>query len=384
VGKHTFSQDAYLSVRKSATHGGSTRATFAAEERHRKGQGMDPLVDPKGPEHLGPVRRSLPRFDKQGDLWLLTCGIPMAEETLLDTTGSMGHNVDLAFQALPKSYEMLTSGKNPILGRYDVQIATGIFNDVEDTLYDGTPVLCRSQFEMDEKIAEQMTHLVPGRGGKGNGKEDPQFGLFGAAYLTEAAINRYGLRYYHFTVSDEPIVETIDFRWLQKIYGDNILERLEENGHKFTSKSIPDTATTVEYLQTKAHAFFLQVNDRRSVTDQWSDLYGEDHFIKLPEDGTENLHAYKAVVIGLTEGCLTLGSAKKFLVEHGISAGTADRIVRAVAHIPLGVQALCENFNRLPKSGDLFKKKTDLWPVDPDEVDLAVAADDTEEGPNWL
>lgn len=386
MGKDTFSRTAYKSVHDRATKGGTTSATREAEEKVTQGIGIDPLVDPKGLPHLGPVRMSLPRFEKKGNLWILTKGMPMAEETLLDTTGSMGDNVDLAFGVLPKSYEMLTSGKKPILGRYDVQIATAIFNDVKDNLDDGKPVLCRTQFEMAEKIAVQMSLMPPGRNGKGNGKEDPQFGLFAAAYLTAASINRYGLKYYHFTVSDEPIVETIELKWLKSIFGDDVLERVKENGYDFKAKNLPDTAKAVADLQTKAHAFFLQVDDRTDVTNQWTDLYGPEHLIMLP-GGTEYLHCVKAVVIGLTEGVLNLSSAADFLRDHEVSADNTRKIVRAVAHIPLGVQKLFPNFEKLPKAGDLFRNKTDLWPISKDELKklkLKPAKNDSAGGPAWI
>jgi hypothetical protein len=388
MGKNTFSRSAFTRVHDDATKGGTTSATRDAEEKMERGEEMDPLVDPKGPAHLGPIRRSLPRFEKRGKFWFLTRGIPMAEETELDTTGSMGNNIDLAFTALPFSYEMYTSGKTPVLGRYDVQIATSIFNDVMDNVKDHKPVLCRTQFEMDEKIAMQMTHLVPGRGGKGNDKEDPQFGLFGAAYLTAAAINRYGLKYYHFTVSDEPIVETIDLQWLKTIFGEDVIERIKENGFGFDAKNIPDTAHTVMDLQTRAHAFFLQVpgNYDGIVKRQWKDLYGADHMVMLP-DNTKYLHCVKAVIIGLTEGVLDLKTAVDFLREHKVPKTVAENIVFAVSHIPLGAQTLFPNFAKLPKAGDIFKEKTDLWPVDPKKVkieDIQETAGSTGNGPNWL
>lgn len=368
MGDRTFSRTAYQGVHDSATRGGTRSATMGAEERYKKGEGIDPLVDPKGPPHLGPVRRSLPRFEKRGNLWVLTRGIPMAEETLLDTTGSMGNNVDMAFRVLPLSYEMLAGGDKPILDRYDPQIASAIFNDVEDYTGAGKAILCRTQFEMDEKIAVQMTLMVPGRGGCGNGKEDPQFGLFGAAYLTAAAINRYGLRYYHFTVSDEPVVMTVDLRWLKHIYGDDVIERLKENGFNFGSRNLPDTAQVVKDLQTRAHSFFLQVADRADVKDQWTELYGSDYTVMLP-GGTEYLHGVKACIIGLTEGVLDLSSSVEFLRGHGIPAEAARQIVRAVSHIPIGAQAALPNFSKLPKAGDLFREKTDLWPIDSKELE---------------
>lgn len=383
--KATMNRDTYKSIHDRATRGGTASATREAEEKVKQGVGLDPIVDPKGPAHLGPIRRSLPRFEKQGNLWILTNGLPMAEETLLDTTGSMGNNVDLAFKVLPYSYEMLTAGSQPILGRYDPQIATAIFNDVEDQVQDGKVVLARSQFEMAEKIAIQMTLLPPGRGGKGNDKEDPQFGLFGAAYLTDAAINRWGLKYYHFTVSDEPVVPYINLKWLKEIFGDDVLERVGENGYDFNAKNLPDTAKTITDLQSRAHAFFLQVDNRLKLREQWTDLYGAEHVVMLP-GGTEYLHGVKAVIIGLTEGVLDLSSAVEFLGEHKITRNEANRIVRAVAHIPIGAQKLFPNFNQLPKAGDFFREKTDLWPIDPSEIspdDLGKVCDDNG-GPEWL
>ncbi len=366
MGRGTMSRDAYDDVHQQATRGGTRSATADAEEQVRRGGGLDISVDPKGYPHLGPVRMSLPRFEKdeESGLWVLTMGPPMALEDLLDTTGSMQDNVDKAFKVLPLVYQMLTSGKKPILGRYDVQMATGIFNDVED----GIPVLSRSQFEMAEKIAAQMTKLSPGRNGCGNGKEDSQFGIFGAAYLTAASITRWGLKSYHFTISDEPIVESIDLGWLKRIFGDDVLERVKETGNEFTPKNVPSTAQAVTDLQKKAHAFFLMVGERPDVKRQWTDLYGRDHVVKLHE-GTTHLHHVKSVIIGLTEGVFDLENAQEFLREHEVTKEDAKHIVGAVAHIPLGAQARFPNFAKLPKAGDLFKNKTDLWPVDPNELD---------------
>jgi hypothetical protein len=372
MGHGTLSSDAYLRVQRRVTAGGTRSATHDAEVRFRKEKVLDPMVDPRGPAHLGPVRRSLPRFIPQGNLWVLTKGIPMALEDLLDTTGSMGDNVNLALDSLLHRYMILTSGTRPLLGRYDVQIATANFNDEEDYTDDrfgegGVPILCRSQFEMAEKIAEQQALLYPGRNGHGNRKEDPQFGLFAAAYLTDAVINRYGLKSYHFTISDEPTVEYIDYEWLKKIFGDDILDRLAENGFNFTAGKLPKTAQVVRDLQTRAHAFFLQVNGRSDVSAQWTKLYGAKHVVHLTW-GTEYLHCVEACIIGLTEGVLDLGSSVEFLRENEVPHDMARRIVDAVSHIPLEEQRKYPNFGLLPKAGDVFRQKTDLWPVPPEEL----------------
>lgn len=365
--KDSMSADAYVKVKDTVTKGGKQNATRDAEERIKSGGGMDPMVDPKGPPHLGAVRISLPRFhdEKENGFWILALGLPMPDETLLDTTGSMGGEVDHAFESLLRTLEMLKTGKKAVLDRYDLQSAMATFNDIEDTMFNSIPVLWRTQFEMGEKIAIQMAAIAPGRGGCGNGKEDPQFGLFGAVYLTKARINEYkGMKSYHHTVSDEPVVETIDLGWLKKIYGDNVLDQVESSGFKFDAENLPATAQVVKDLQTRAHAFFLQVGDRPDVKNQWTRLYGADHFVRLPrQDGTTYLHAVKATIIGLTEGTIDLGNAEDFLQQHNIPKDAAKRTVRAVAHIPIGAQTSAPDFARLPKAGDAFREKTDLWPV---------------------
>jgi len=363
MGESTLSRAAFTKVSQAATKGGTVQATFHAEERHRNGKGLDQLVDPKG---YGAIRRSLPRFNKRGSRLVLTRGMSMLVECLLDTTGSMGNNVDIAFKVLVHIYDLLAGGSGAVLSRYDTQMINACFGDVNDV---GTPILCRSQAEMDVKIAEQLTMLVPSRDGCGNDKEDPQYGLFGAAYLTDAAINRYGLKYYHFTVSDEHIAETLDLDWLCQIFGDDVLDKVTQNGHEMSKRRLPEAEQIIRDLQTRAHAFFLQVpgySYERKVTEQWTRLYGADHVVMLP-DGTNYLHFVQAAIIGLTEGVLSLQTVTKYLQEKEVNASTAKQILRAIAHIPVGAQAALPNFNKIPKAGDVFQQKTDLWPIDPNE-----------------
>jgi hypothetical protein len=287
----------------------------------------------------------------------------MPEETLLDTTGSMGDNVDKAFRVLPDVYDMYME---LLAGRYDVHMATGSFGDVQD----GTPPpYFRTQFEMDVKVAAQMAMLVPSRNGCGNGKEDPQFGLFAGAYLTKARINQYpGMKRYHFTVSDEPVQTYIDVGWLKRLFGDDVLACAAENGFSFESGNIPDVAQVVKDLQQQAHAFFLQVGNRPNVTRQWRELYGEDHFVYLPNGTTDYLHYVKAVIVGLTEGILDLESVYEFLEKHGASRSVAEQVVRSVANIPIGAQMQAEAFDKMPRAGDIFRTKTDVWPLTSDEL----------------
>lgn len=147
MGKDTFTRAAFTSTKQAATDDGRKSATHDAEQRVRSGLGLDELVSPKG---YGAIRRSLPRFESiLGGRWRLTRGLPLLFETLLDTTGSMGDNVSMAFENLPGFYDLLTAGSRPVANRYDPQVINACFGDTSDQ---GTPVLCRSQAEMDVKI----------------------------------------------------------------------------------------------------------------------------------------------------------------------------------------------------------------------------------------
>lgn len=372
MGKNTFSRDAFLRASKTfvPTEGPATRK--AEQHAHETGK-LNPLVDPAG---YGVIRRSLPRFEKQGNnLWLLTVGTPMPIETRVDTTGSMGGNVDVAVRVLPKAYELCS---NVLLG-YDLQIATGIFGDVQDRF-----VLCRPQFEMvAEKIVEQLTLMVPERAG-GDRAEDPHYGLFGAAYLTNRRINYIGLKGYDFTVSDAPGRALLDERQLNRIYGDNVFDKVAENaeGHYiFDSHSLPTTTDIVRDLLLFAHAFFLQVGNDSDTTTFWTQVFGSQRVIVLPS--TELLPQVQATIIGLTEGTLELAQAEEFLLKNNVEESDAKKIVRSVAGIPIGAQAALPNFGKRPQKGDLFREKTDLWPVDRSEVD-SEAPSPSDGGPTWL
>jgi hypothetical protein len=151
MGREVLSDVAYKRVAEEAFSKGTS--TYAGEQRHKQGLGLHELVDPKG---YGVIRRSLSWFEPLENGFELLRGIAILEETRLDTTGSMGKNVDVAMEVLPKTYELLATGSKAVLSRYDVQMITSIFGDVSDDY-----VLCRSQAEMDERIAEQMTYMGP-------------------------------------------------------------------------------------------------------------------------------------------------------------------------------------------------------------------------------
>lgn len=357
MGRETFSRSTYTSAaaRVRGTSG-SGPVTRAAEQQAMETGKLDPLVDPAG---YGVIRPSRPRLEELANgLWQLSVGPPIPIETRVDTTGSMGDNVDIAFRVLPRMYEACKA----VLARYDIQISTGIFGDVCDRF-----PLCRPQFEMlADRMVNQLSLMVPERQG-GDTPEDPHYGLFGGAYLTNFRINKWGLASYDFTVSDAPARDLLDERQLVRIFGSEVFDKVKENGFPLKKSDLPSTKEVVQdLLQRGAHAFFLQVEEHAETTAFWRRVFPKERVVQLPS--TEALPQTQAVIIGLTEGTLDLEDCEDFLRDQQVEKHTANAIVRAVANIPFGAQAKLPNFTKLPKQGDLFASKDAIWPVDSSEI----------------
>lgn len=387
MGRGTFSRSRYADATRSFVPR-SGPATKHAEQRARDSGKLNPLVDPAG---YNVIRRSLVRFDERLDgTYEMTIGCSMPVETRVDTTGSMGHNVDVAIRVLPDAYELISQ----MLPGYDLHMLTGIFGDVVDQF-----VMCRPQFEMEApKLVEQLTLMVPERHG-GDATEDPQYGLFGGAYLVAAYANCIGLRGYDFTVSDERGRESVDSSQLRRIYGEGVFERCKDNGFDIDPNDPPTTKEVCGDLVERAHAFFLQVGNDSHTAGFWAEMLGEDRVVLLPD--TELLPQVQATIIGLTEGTLELSQVVDFLRSNNLSESDARMVQRSVANIPIGAQvplreAIVTSGHEIPKAGDLFAekpdvfKRTNLWPIDPDEIPGAGApampteSEDPATGPNWL
>lgn len=358
MGRDTFSKNDYkVAVKKLLPDSGPV--TSRGRDEVRSTGKLNSLVDPAG---YDVIRRSLPRMRRRltGD-FELSVGVPIPIEIRLDTTGSMGNNVEKAMKDLPKTFGLCSN----FLTEFDTQMAIGIFGDCVDDF-----VLCRPQFEMvAEKLVHQLTLMVPEGLGGGNGGEDPQYGLFGAAYLTAAYIDRIGLKGYDFTISDEPARSTLSKRQLERIFGNEVIEKVSSNGFEFNDNMLK-TETVFKSLLDRAHAFFLLVDgyERHAAHNFWLDLYGHDRVVVLQH--IETLPYVQAVIVGLTEGVLNLIDTQDFLLENGIDRLIADEIVRSVSNIPIGAQAELRSKmeKQLPQKGDVFKEKTDAWPMNKDEI----------------
>lgn len=338
-----------VTYRKKATEAkvrGSS--TYEGEERARQGKPLDPLIDPS---KYDVIRAANNLLVPEGKKFVLKFGVAMPVETNLDTTGSMGGNVDVAFSVLPKVQNLLVQGTNAVLKRYHTQIATGIIQDRVDKY----PYL-RSMFEPDNEVERQMGLFAPQRAG-GDETEDYQIGLFAVACLTNASIVKYGLKGYYFVVGDEQGRDTFDRRVLEQVFGATVLEKAFGAN---SPQTLPTTAKVAKKVLENWHIFYLQVNSRANATEWWSELIGRDRVVKLPK--TEDLAEVQACIIGLTEGVIDIKSALGFLTDAGVTPDEARLIIRAVSGIPMAVQATYPNFNKIPSAGAIFASREDIWP----------------------
>ena len=358
MGRETFSVESYRNARRDygVTH--DSDVTRKAEQRARDTGRLSEVVDPG----VNPMRFSKIRLNPHQKKWIVTIGCPMDIEVSCDTTGSMGGEVDTEMEVLPDLYEAVAK----VLPGYDPQLCLGIFGDVQDKF-----VLCRPQFEMEApKIVNYLKEMAPQRAG-GDSPEDPQYAMFARAYLTDAYTNRIGLKGYHFVVTDETCHSSLDKAQIQRIFGKDIFESELKNMSR-----VPSVKKVVEDLKGKAHQFILIVEGAYgSTVNFWCDLCGENSVILI--DSTKQLPEVISAIIGLTEGTLDITELDSHFKNY-------DKfLIHQLSKIDIGAQAKLRHAlpHPVPKAGDIFAKKDDLWPIQPGE---APDEDESVENPDHI
>lgn len=345
--KGGFSAITYIARAAAISEKGES-VTHRGEQRARRGEGLDALVNPLS--HAGSreaVNLLIPQDDGK---FLLRDGVAMPVLNLVDTTGSMGGNVEVAFKGLPDSIRMLVQSPRSVLSRYHVQIATGVVQDVGDLF-----PLEISEFEPDNEIENQMGLLVPEHNGHDE-TEDYQAALWYAAYRIRTSVVKYGIKGYCFVTGDEKGRGQMDSSLAKRIADVQL------------QSDIPSTKIGSEIAKTW-HPFYLQVGAKSHATGWWQQILGEEHVIMLPSD-ILCLAAVQSAIIGLTEGTLDLQSVADFLVAETaesqicrLDKRAAAEIARRISHIPVGAQQKLPGFDRIPEKGSVFASRDDLWPV---------------------
>ena len=355
MGRDTFSYDDYKTARQQFGVTQDTGVTRAAEESARTTGKLNPIVDPA----VKPMRFSKIRLDPHNKKWVVTVGCPIDIELSCDTTGSMGGEVDTEMKVLPDLYDAIAK----VLPGYDPQLCLGIFGDLGDRI-----ALCRPQFEMTaDKIVEYLKEMAPQRQGQGNHGEDPQYAMFARAYLTDAYTNHIGLKGYHFIITDEPYHNHLKKDSITRIFGDDVFE----DDLKFMKDKMPSLKTMVETLKEKTHQFVLILRDHyySDTVELWEKLCGKNSVILIRS--TKQLPLIISAIIGLTEGTIEVTDLPEYLRD-----ANDDTLIRQISKIDIGAQAKLRHAlpHPVPRAGDIFAKKEDIWPIEPGEDDSADSA----------
>lgn len=348
----TFRADAYESTVK--------RMRDAGEGVHDRGEQVlrqtgkvDPLVDVMG----GQKRVSRNAFAQIDGKPVLTRGVSLPVLTAFDGTGSMGGNVAKAFEAIGRLFTVL----QPLSSRVNVQIASSVWQDVCDWEDYGYPTIQVSQFESDERVAEQMRLLLPAKAG-GDTTEDYQLGLLYTLRQVETDWQEYyGLKPYLIVVADE-------------VGRDEIRP---STAKKHLGIELQSTVTTVEVcrqLLRSWQVFYLNVgggdgSPSSRVTSWWSRLLGPGRVIEVPNRSLEFLAELQAGLVWVGETAQpTRDGLASFLLAGGQNRAIDRRQAEWVwdllqpASQHFGAQTRLPNHSRLPKRGDVFAHYRDPYP----------------------
>ena len=345
MGDSIFSTESYEAAREEYGITYSRDVTGEAEQRAHETGRLSTIVDPG----VDPIRFSKIRLNPHQKKWIATIGCPMDIEVSCDTTGSMGGEVDMEMATLPKLYASVAK----VLPGYDPQLCLGIFGDTCDDF-----VMCRPQFEMEApKIVRYLKEMAPQRDG-GDFEEDPQYAMFARAYLTDAYTNHIGLKGYHFIVTDATCHNELNREVIERIFGEEIFKHELKN-----MSTIPTVRKMIKDLKKKTHQFVLVVRNHSCIS-FWQNLCGIKSVIRI--GSTQQLPEVISAIIGLTEGTLDVTDLESHLGEARISCN----MVAQLSGIDIGAQAKLRHElpHPVPKAGDIFLNKSDIWPIQPGET----------------
>lgn len=193
----------------------------------------------------------------------------------LDVTGSMS----CVLETISKKLNVLITeiyDRQPVT---DPQVMIMAFGDVE---CDRHPLQV-TQFESDIRIAEQLNDIYFERGGGGNDGESYTLPWYFAARHTKIdSFDKHGKKGFLFTIGDEPYLNNISAKAIEKFVGDSIQANL----------SVEELLTEVSR---QYEIYHLMIEEgigmrwgRNRVVDKWTGLLGQRAILvsdctKIPE-----------------------------------------------------------------------------------------------------
>lgn len=321
----------------------------AAGRQHKRATGaLHPLVDVT--KNKGSHNSMIPA---ENGTFVLKNGIALPILSMFDGTGSTVRWLENFFHAAEKQY-LLMEGVRP---RYNTQQASAVVQDVIDP----SPVVQLSQFESDERSAEQVRLLHPDSGG-GDATEDYDLGLMAGLFVYTDLTTYYGLKGYFTLTADE-----IGRGYVTQ---EGVKKHLGKDMGQFQIGKRLETTEVCARLSEKWHLFFLQVPSGtdmiRKTTEWWQDKMGNGRVI--PVHDPQMLAEIRSALIYVTEAVNpTEAGLRHFLgaSNQSLDARLTNSIWRTiqVAEQHFGAQAKLPGYHEIPLPGDIFAHYRHAWPI---------------------
>ncbi|MBI2595804.1 hypothetical protein HYW46_03690 [Candidatus Daviesbacteria bacterium] len=289
--------------------------------------------------------------------YLLTHGVSLPVLSLFDGTGSTSQYVGDFFRTAERQYKLLDGVRT----RYNPQLATGVVNDFYNVHNDGLPVVQVSQFESDERSAEQVRLLQPASMGNDSSAEDYDLGLYYALSVYADTWTYYGLKGYLTIALDEIGRGFVTAEGVREYLGqaadflnmatEEICRQLLEHWHPFVLQVPTYTGRLLPY-----------------TTDWWAEkLGGRSRIIQVENPGL--LADVRAALVYVTEASKP---SKQGLIEFlrtgdkvTIDAANLNQVWRMVqvAQEHFGAQSKLPGYQDIPRPGDVFAHYRHAWPI---------------------
>jgi hypothetical protein len=235
---------------------------------------------------------------------------------LFDVTGSMGHVPRTLQTKLPELFGLLLRKGYAT----DPQI---MFGAVGDATCDRVPLQV-GQFESDNRMDDDLAHIVLEGGGGGQRTESYELAMyFMARHTSLDCVERRGRRGYLFLIGDELPYAAVKPKEVRKVIGDELAE------------PIPVAAIVAE-LRRKFEVYYILPGGSAyagnpEILDHWRGLLGQN-VIQL--DDLDAVCETIALTVGLGEEAIDLAEGLDDLADVGSAAG--DVVGRALATIGTG------------------------------------------------
>lgn len=233
-----------------------------------------------------------------------------------DVTGSM--------KTIPKTFQQKLPSLMGLLAlRGYVTDPQVMFMAVGDAVSDKGPLQV-GQFESSVEMDDDLERIwLEGHGGGQNMESYELAHYFAARHTATDAWERRQRKGYLFTMGDECFYPSVEPSRVRHVMGDTLPERIQ-------------TGAIVQECQQRWHVFHFHVqqgsyrNDP-SIIGAWRTILGEEHVILL--ENADAVAEMIGLVVGLTEGTVTVDRAVHDLRQLGYDEAGARALVDALGHV---------------------------------------------------